>query len=285
MPKQCRGRRMCESPSSRDTRCTAGAARARSRHGSRSAAARPTKLCATTVQLVHTVCPVTPGSVLNWAYPTRRHSKRRTENPVGPQNIHTHQPRLPTTQPLDKIAPRGFSHVNVNSSPIQRSLCVRSLKRRRGPFSDLLKSGHMGKGATQHVVETRKPKAIDVPPELVSWMNPIGSFSDELVRACAARSESPRACRPVLALTLTCPPRHARRSSSAPVLQIASEYHWATDRWPVWGGHRLSTAVGHLKRGSADQGEDAHLPRQPSIIRLSAKPQSYGRPRARLHAG
>ncbi|KOO23590.1 hypothetical protein Ctob_002752 [Chrysochromulina tobinii] len=39
----------------------------------------------------------------------------------------------------------------------------------------------MGKGATQHVVETRKPKAIDVPPELVSWMNPIGSFSDELV--------------------------------------------------------------------------------------------------------
>jgi hypothetical protein len=49
----------------------------------------------------------------------------------------------------------------------------------------------MGKGATQHVVETRKPKAIDVPPELVSWMNPIGSFSDELVRACAARSELP----------------------------------------------------------------------------------------------
>ena len=58
-------------------------------------------------------------------------------------------------------------------------------------LSALLKSGHMGKGATQHVVETRKPKAIDVPPELVSWMNPIGSFSDELVRACAARSELP----------------------------------------------------------------------------------------------
>lgn len=182
MPKQCRGQRMCESPSSRDTRCTAG-----SRHGSRLAAARPTKLCATTVQLVHTVCPVTPGSVLNWA--SSDSSAPLTSNGKlgnGPPNIHTHQPRLPTTQPPRQNS-RGAS-ASMRASPIQRF--VLSVDRCLSPLG-LLKSGHMGKGATQHVVETRKPKAIDVPPELVSWMNPIGSFSDELVRACAARSESP----------------------------------------------------------------------------------------------
>lgn len=184
MPKQCRGQRMCESPSSRDTRCTAG-----SRHGSRLAAARPTKLCATTVQLVHTVCPVTPGSVLNWASSDSSAPLTSNGKPGnGPPNIHTHQPRLPTTQPPRQNSPAGLPPRRERAR-YSASCGCRSLKG-LSP-SDLLKSGHMGKGATQHVVETRKPKAIDVPPELVSWMNPIGSFSDELVRACAARSESP----------------------------------------------------------------------------------------------
>ena len=170
-------------------------ARARSRHGNRSAAARPTKLCATTVQLVHTVCPVTPRSVSELGF-IRLVGFFYTSNGKpgnGPQNIHTHQPRLPTTQPPRQNSPAGLQPRKCDSRArySARPLSVRSLKRQRGPFSDLLKSGHMGKGATQHVVETRKPKAIDVPPELVSWMNPIGSFSDELVRACAARSESP----------------------------------------------------------------------------------------------
>ena len=48
----------------------------------------PYEMCATTVQLVHTVCPVTPGSVLNWAYPTRRLLLEYVErDEPGPQNM------------------------------------------------------------------------------------------------------------------------------------------------------------------------------------------------------